>query len=169
MKSKRNRQLRKKMRKTRKGGFFFRSKKVVPNENCDPNKLEELIKIPDYIADLEKKPDELRNKYIECCPKKYFGLIKNRSPYCKVLDKTYKHIKKLIKEETNSEPLQELSIPKNFGSEGRMPIFSKIPGEDLIKDTEDKKKEAIIRWYPKGGKKSRTNKKHSRRKSHMNH
>lgn len=64
------------------GGFFdfFKgtSASVVP-ENCDPMKLTQL-----------KTSNDMRNNYQTCCPKKYFGLVKDSSPYCKQLDLNFK-------------------------------------------------------------------------------
>lgn len=63
------------------GGLFdfFRGNAAVVPDNCDPMKLTEL-----------KSSQEMRSKYQQCCPKKYFGMVKNSSPYCKQLDLNFK-------------------------------------------------------------------------------
>ncbi len=63
------------------GGFFdfFKGTSSVVSENCDPMKLTQL-----------KSSTEMRNNYQTCCPKKYFGLVKDSSPYCKQLDLNFK-------------------------------------------------------------------------------
>lgn len=70
-------------RHNKRGGGLFdflkgTSSVVVP-ENCDPMKLTQL-----------NSSAEMRNNYQTCCPKKYFGLVKNSSPYCKQLDLNFK-------------------------------------------------------------------------------
>ena len=75
MKSRKNRNLRKKMRKTLKGGFFSnKNKYVVPLDECNPNNLTSL-----------QTPEDLHANYQKCCPKGMFGR-KNSSPYCKQVD-----------------------------------------------------------------------------------
>ena len=63
------------------GGLFdfFKSKSTVVPDECDPMKLTQL-----------KSSEEMRSKYQQCCPKKYFGMVKNNSPYCKQLDLNFK-------------------------------------------------------------------------------
>lgn len=63
------------------GGFFdfFTGKSSVVPDDCDPMKLTQL-----------KTSNEMRSKYQQCCPKKYFGMAKNSSPYCKQLDLNFK-------------------------------------------------------------------------------
>lgn len=75
------RKTRKSARRSRKnrqrGGFFnfFGSPpKVVPAE-CDPNNLSQL-----------KTSEQLRANYQTCCPKTFFGMRKNSSPYCKQVE-----------------------------------------------------------------------------------
>ena len=66
-------------RKNKRGGGFFdfftgSSSKVVPSE-CDPNNLSQL-----------KTSEQLRSNYQTCCPKTFFGMKKNSSPYCKQVE-----------------------------------------------------------------------------------
>jgi len=73
-----------KSRKThhkRGGGIFdfFTGKSTVVADDCDAMKLTQL-----------KSSQEMRTKYQQCCPKKYFGMVKNTSPYCKQLDLNFK-------------------------------------------------------------------------------
>jgi hypothetical protein len=81
-KTKRHRKNKSRRRHYKRGGGFFDffkgSTPIVP-DNCDPMKLTEL-----------KTSEEMRNKYQQCCPKKYFGMVKNSSPYCKQLDLNFK-------------------------------------------------------------------------------
>lgn len=65
-------------KKIKRGGglfdFFTGSKKVVPSQ-CDPNNLSQL-----------KTSEQLRENYQTCCPKTFFGMRKNSSPYCKQVE-----------------------------------------------------------------------------------
>ena len=83
--------------------FFKGSSQVVPSD-CDPMKLTEL-----------KTSNDMRNKYQTCCPKKYFGLMKDSSPYCKQLDLNFKGAVEregMEKQYVGMEPL-EVSQMKN--------------------------------------------------------
>jgi hypothetical protein len=70
------------MRRSRKGGFFFKSK-TVDSEECNVNNLADLER--DDGTDTATK---MRQNYQKCCPKGMFGR-KNRSPYCKQLEKNF--------------------------------------------------------------------------------
>jgi hypothetical protein len=81
-KTKRNRKNKSSSRRYKRGGGFFdffTGNSSVVSDDCDPMKLTQL-----------KSSEEMRSKYQQCCPKKYFGMVKNTSPYCKQLDLNFK-------------------------------------------------------------------------------
>jgi hypothetical protein len=81
-KTKRNRKNKPRSRRYKRGGGFFdffTGNSSVVSDDCDPMKLTQL-----------KSSEEMRSKYQQCCPKKYFGMVKNTSPYCKQLDLNFK-------------------------------------------------------------------------------
>jgi len=78
-KTKRSKRTTRRSRKIKRGGGFFdffssSSSKVVP-ASCDPNNLSQL-----------KTSEQLRENYQTCCPKTFFGMRKNTSPYCKQVE-----------------------------------------------------------------------------------
>lgn len=80
-KSRRQRKNKSRRQYKRGGGLFdfFRGTASVAPNDCDPMKLTQLT-----------SSEEMRNKYQQCCPKKYFGMVKNNTPYCKQLDLNFK-------------------------------------------------------------------------------
>lgn len=76
---KKTKRLTRRSRKNKRGGGFFdffkgSSSTVVP-ASCDPNNLSQL-----------KTSEQLRENYQTCCPKTFFGMRKNSSPYCKQVE-----------------------------------------------------------------------------------
>jgi hypothetical protein len=63
-----------KSRKNKRGGFFSKNKNIPLAAECDPNDLPNIT-----------DQNELREKYLKCCPKNMFGQ-KNKTPYCKQID-----------------------------------------------------------------------------------
>lgn len=72
----RTRKNRNNSRKNKKGGFFFRSPKVMTSSECDVNNLTTLS---------NNTLENMNLNYSKCCPKEFMGR-KNSSPYCKQLD-----------------------------------------------------------------------------------
>ena len=137
MKSKSHRKSKKnKSRKNLIGGWGFSSQPVVPSGECDPNNLS---MIKDYTG--------MATNYQKCCPKGFFG--KNSSPYCKQLDLNFQALNK--SRNVNNDVLAE-SVGTNYQVNQYSPSS---PYNTTQKAP----------WYKFwGGKKSRNNKKRSRRK-----
>lgn len=137
MKSRRIRRLRKKMNRTKKGGFFFnRNKYVAPSGVCDPNNLSSL-----------QEPTELHQKYQQCCPKGTFG-TKNSSQYCKDIDAKFQ---KIIKERNDANEYVGFEPEEVERMKQSNAVFTSTPKK----------------WYEfwkKGGKRTRRNKNRSYRR-----
>lgn len=135
MKSKRRNNSRKhrkthKRRNYKRGGGFFdffssKSAAVVP-DNCNPNNLSQL-----------KSSQQLRENYQTCCPKSFFGMKKNTSPYCKQVELNMNAAVKgegLQKEYVGMDPMEVAAIRNVPGAEGmpRYESFSDIPKSSEI-------------------------------------
>jgi hypothetical protein len=134
MKSRKYINLKKKIRKTKKGGFFFnsRNKSVVPLPECDPNNLSSI-----------KGSNDLHENYQKCCPKEMFGR-KNSSPYCKQLDLNFQSA---LKGDNHANEYHGFEPDE----------FYKMKQDELA--AAPKKP-----WYKLRGGKTKRNKKHSHRK-----
>jgi hypothetical protein len=134
MRSRKHRNIRKKMRKTRKGGFFLnsRNKSVVPLAECDPNNLSSI-----------KGSNDLHANYQKCCPKGMFGR-KNSSPYCKQLDLNFQSA---LKEENDANEYQGYEPDEVYKM--KQDELAAVPKKP---------------WYKLRGGKTKRNKKHSHRK-----
>lgn len=103
-----------KRRTYKKGGGFFdffsgkSSAPVVP-DNCNPNNLSQL-----------KSSQQLRDNYQTCCPKTFFGMRKNSSPYCKQVELNMDAAVKgegLQKEYVGMDPMEVASLRNVPGAE----------------------------------------------------
>lgn len=93
MKSKKNKNLQKNLRKTKKGGFFFnRNKTIIPAETCNQNVINNIMnqKFDEEGKKIDRM-DLLHKNYQTCCPKGWFGR-KNSSDYCKNVDSTFQNL-----------------------------------------------------------------------------
>ena len=80
---KNTRKIKKRTRKTKKGGLFgmFNKKPIVPSSECDINNLSLLSK---DTGDGQDPINKMHSNYLKCCPKNILGQY-NSSPYCKQL------------------------------------------------------------------------------------
>lgn len=101
-------------KKYKRGGGLFdffsgkSSAPVVP-DNCNPNNLSQL-----------KTPDQLRENYKTCCPKTFFGMRKNSSPYCKQVELNMDAAVKgegLQKEYVGMDPMEVAALRNVPGAE----------------------------------------------------
>ena len=165
-------------RKNRKGGFFLNKTSVPPSGECNMNTLPALTKFPDVndtngqlkplderLNDLTVMSNKLRENYNKCCPKGFMGR-KNSTPYCNQLDTTFKSIEQhkqdisgYYGDETDVSKIKEamdspVSIPSAPVTIPSAPVS--IPSAPVSKP-----------WYQFwGGKKSRKNKRHRKRRTH---
>jgi hypothetical protein len=80
---KNTRKIKKRTRKTKKGGLFgmFNKKPIVSSSECDINNLSLLSK---DTGDGQDPINKMHSNYLKCCPKTILGQY-NSSPYCKQL------------------------------------------------------------------------------------
>lgn len=154
--TKRNKRSHKKYK--RGGGFFdfFSGKSSAPvvPDNCNPNNLSQL-----------KTPDQLRENYKTCCPKTFFGMRKNSSPYCKQVELNMNAAVKeegLQKEYVGMEPMEVAALRNVPGAE--MPVEQQAPNVQPMLNVPPPTNISSTNMVNVGGRRRRTRKNRRYRK-----